>query len=207
MAGLAWRSTDPRAFASNIAPLLALAACGGSLGMAWLRHQDATQIADDLILAEQPVAGESAAGRAIAKRIHALEGRRSREHLAEQLRLQLRLAEEATESDMEGTRPRTISTLNRDQRRALIADRERVAWMAATLEVTEVDPRALILLARASDSSPMSAAHDPNSGATLARRLEQAWTLIAPLQGQDPVAGVSQEGERRGHRIGLADQL
>jgi hypothetical protein len=110
-------------------------------------------------------------------------------------------------AEIAGTRARTISTLNVDQRRALLADRERVGWMATTVEANEVDPRVLILLARAGESSPVSAARDPNSGATLARRLEQASALIAPLRVSDPVAGVAQEGERRGHGIGLVDQL
>ncbi len=179
--GLGWRASESRVGIADLAPLLGLAATGASLGLAWLRHQDATQLAEDLILIDHPVDERSAAGRAIAKRIRSLERDRSRAHLAEELRWQLSLAEEAAEAEAAGTRARTISTLNADQRRALLASRERVGEMAAMAESGEVDPRALILLARVSNPSPVSAARDPDSGATLARRLDQAWTVIGPL--------------------------
>ncbi len=178
VASLGWRATDSGGLAPNIAPLLGLAACGAALGYCWLRHQDVIAAADDVILAEVSGGDESAAHRAVAKRVRSLESRRYRESLAEELRWQLRLADEAAVAETAGARPVRISTLNPEQRRALIADRAHVTAMADTVELNEVDPRALILLWRVSDSSPMSAADHPNSGATLTRRLRQAWMLL-----------------------------
>ncbi len=176
-ATLVWRATDRAGVVSNLAPLLGVAASGVILSFAWLRHQDVTQCADDIILNGEPMDNESEAGRAVAKRLRSLQRPRSRKHLAEELRWQLRLAEEAVDADQAGTRPKTISTLTHDQRRALIADRSHVLAMAAIVETTTVDPRALILLSRAADSSPISAAGDSDPGAALTSRLHQAWTL------------------------------
>ena len=176
-ATLVWRATDRAGVVSNLAPLLGVAASGVILSFAWLRHQDATQGADDIILNGEPVDDESEAGRAVAKRLRSLQRPRSRKHLAEELRWQLRLAEEALATRPAGLPRKTISTLTPDQRRALIADRSHVLAMAAIVETTTVDPRALILLSRAADSSPISAAADPHPAATLTSRLHQAWTL------------------------------
>lgn len=177
-ASLGWRAAESGGLVPNVAPLLGLAACGVVLSLCWSRHRDAIAAADDLILANAVVDHDSAAGRAVTQRRRSLESRRHRESLAEDLRWQLRLADEAAAAKIAGRQPKTISTLNAEQRSALIADRAHVTAMASTVELNEVDPRALILLWRASDSSPMSAADDPNSGATLTRRLCQAWTLI-----------------------------
>ena len=177
-ASLGWRTAQPGGLVPNIAPLLGLAACGVVLSFCWLRHQDVIAAADEVILANTGLDDKSSAGRAVAKRLQSLESRRYRESLAEDLRWQLRLADEAAAAKTAGARPQRISTLNPEQRNALIADRAHVTAMADTVELNEVDPRALILLWRASDSSPMSAADDPSSGATLTRRLHQAWMLM-----------------------------
>lgn len=153
-AGLGWRAAESGGLVPNVAPLLGVAVCGVVLSFAWLRHQDVIAAADDVILANAGVDDESAAGRAVAKRRRSLQSRRYREGLSEDLRWQVRLADEAAASKTAGAQARRISTLNTEQRSALIADREHVTAMAATIELNEVDPRALILLWRASDSSP-----------------------------------------------------
>jgi hypothetical protein len=77
------------------------------------------------------------------------------------------VADEASAAKIMGARPRTISTLNPEQRRALIAERAHVTAVADTVEPNEVDPGALILLWRASNFRPNSAADD-----------RRAWMLI-----------------------------
>lgn len=195
-ASIGWRAAASGGLAPNVAPLLGLAACGLLLSFAWVRHQDATNAADELILAGLAADQDSVAGRSIVHRLRRLDSSRYREGLAAELRWQLRLADEAASADNAGMRPRRISTLNSEQRRALIADRAHVTTMANIVEAEQVDPRALILLWRAGDSSPMSAVDDPESGATLARRLRQSWTLINHTEDQPVHTTISSTSRR-----------
>ncbi len=176
-ASIAWRATEPVTTITNALPLLALAGCGVLASLAWMRHQDVVTESDELILAGDRGAPDSSVARAVARRERSLQSPRSRTRLAHELRWQLELAQQAVAPDGGGSR--TISTLNPDQRAAMVASAERVHQLADVVEARPVDPRALIELWRAADSSPLATADDPTPGATLTGRLADAAALIA----------------------------
>ncbi len=155
IASIVWRE-DTNGI-STAAPLVCLAGFAVALAVAWTRHIDMTRLEDDLIL-EGDLSDPAVAGRAAA-----LQDASRRESLAEDLRWQLKLAEQQG-------RQHTISTLSAAQRRVLISEREHLLAMADHIEAHESDPRALVLLSRITDDEPASA---------LAAKLDQAWNALA----------------------------
>ncbi len=140
--------------------LVIIAIIGVGLAVLWDRRQRHLERCDRLILGGQ-------ADRA-PRRVHALESPKHRQQLADDLRWHLAAA------------TRGESPLGRYEREALVERADLVRSLAATVELDEVDPAALVLLHWVVQGPPPAEARtEADAGRELGRRLERARALIA----------------------------
>lgn len=126
------------------------------LAWAWTNHEDATSIADELIMLGY--AGERRRTRvdcALADRIAAIEKPRARHRLAEDLRWRLRLAAGTTRPSPGYVRACAFPPLGPVGREVFLQEQLRLARVADRIEQSWVDPRALVILWRIVTAPPV----------------------------------------------------
>ena len=135
--------------------LIATLVLASELVWAWATHSDITFLADELIL--QGLTGErhrSPIDRALSDRIASIENFRARHRLANDLRWRVRLAEGTTRPSAGYIRACAFPPLGTVARQVFLEEEAVILEIVDRIELSPVDPRALVMLWRVVASPP-----------------------------------------------------
>jgi hypothetical protein len=178
----AWRASPvdaPEPFV-GVVLLVGALAMAFDAALAWAKHEEATSLADDLIVGGYvPRGRRSPIERAVAHRRDWVGRPRSRRRLARSLRWRLRLAQGQARPSLGYVRASGFPPLARSERRVLLEELPLVNRLADRIEADRADPTALVLLWSVVSAPPsQEAPARPDAGEQLRRRLLAAARLV-----------------------------